>query len=194
MSLLKPAVEYLLRNPPPASHWSAHGFGFLRLHFTKTSRMHIWNRDMLQRGPGVAMIHNHSWTFRSEVVVGAIFNTKYQRVLAHTGTAMTFVELIDNKEVGSGTRWLEAGKTETFGGGLTGGCAYPRTYSQTHDEIHYSASWPGTVTVIEREFEAEDRGACVYWPTDRRDVIPQAQATTDDEVRAVCEDSLRRWF
>ena len=195
-SLLKPAVEYLLRNPPPASHWSAHGFGFLRLHLTKTARMHVWNHHLLREPDDVALIHNHSWTFASEVVVGAIFNTKYSLARAGCGTAMDYVEIVDGKVTSSGVRFLKPGKTETFVGNpsMTGAVDYPSTYEQTFDEIHYSQSWLGTVTVIEREFEAVDRGACVYWPVSEARSIPEPRPTTDEEVKAVCEDSLRRWF
>lgn len=192
---MKAFVRYLLeqRRGLPLQHWTAQGFGFLRLKINDSLRIHVWDQRL--RIAGASDIHDHTqWAFTSHVLSGSLVNIRYT-VYDANGVPppeaqpyhMSVLKCgIGGGMVHDGTEnvLLIAGKPEHY---LPGS-----TYRQEPDEIHRTIPQDGTVTVIEQERRDVDT-ARVFWPFGGAwgDAIPRQAEQW--EVDQVVECALKIW-
>lgn len=55
-----------------------HGNGFIQLDLTELSRLHIWGDPRIPRQKVATPIHDHVFSFESQIIVGRITNTVYE--------------------------------------------------------------------------------------------------------------------
>lgn len=169
-----------------AFKWSLQGMGLLRLYVRDIGRIHIWDETL--RFPHVSMIHNHSWDLKSTIVGGVLTNRKYVPVdmpfdvpananranhcaKYHTKLFITGYEgrpVDEQKDV-----WLTPLSPETFVPGTF--------YIQSAHEIHETDAVDGTVTILERQDDAEGH-ANIYWPAGTEWGTAVPRPATDAEI------------
>lgn len=181
--ITKPLVKNILEKAT-SYKWSLQGFGMLRLYLSKDVRMHVWHPDFAVKD--VSTIHTHPWDFTSHIIAGSIKNVLY----AEQPVGEKFYR-----------QTIRCGE---------GGCALPgaaevllheravevlnagQSYDENAEEIHESFPAPGTVTIIERRFKEDTEHAFVYhtgtW------VSAEPRNATPEEVTAITQIALRRWF
>lgn len=185
-NLTKELVQWILINANQFE-WSLQGFGMLRLYLPKGSRLHIW--DKRHAVENVSQIHTHPWGFRSTVIVGCVYNTRFLRepasfyrlkerkILCGEGGGL----LGDTVEVG-----LKMLKLEAYNSG--------DSYEQESDEIHMSMPQDGTVTIINRTFKEDRDHASVFWPAAEEFVSAEPRRATSEEVESITKYSLATYF
>jgi hypothetical protein len=164
--------------------WILQGFGMLRLHLDRDTRLHVW--DSRYAAPGVSTIHDHlQWGLQSTVIFGELTNYR-------------FVE----SDLGQIHR--QARITAGIGGGIREELAPIRllrqapeiyrpgdTYAQAPNEIHESRPRDGTVTLMLKTPTEDKDGARVFWRSGEW-VTAEPRAADIDEVLAITRAALRR--
>lgn len=180
--LVKEILEY-----PERKTWTLQGFGMLRTYLSPEVRLHIW--DDRYRNSDVSMMHTHPWHFHSYVVAGSVRNLIYVEV---EGEADPY----NRQTIQCGEGGGKVGEPETVG--LVLASAFDvregEEYSQDAHEIHMSEPDNGTITIIEREFLDDTEHAYVYWEKDKEWITAEPRLATDDEIEAITQYSLDRWF
>jgi hypothetical protein len=185
-SLVKKILEHPLRYD-----WTLQGLGMLRLYLDDERRMHVW--DDRYSVDDVSQMHTHPWNFESFIVAGEVTNQLYHEV---SNTVMPEGSLQYNKQkifcgTGGGLigepekTWLAARRPNTYGEGCT--------YYELADEIHISNPKRGTVTIVTREFLADNDHAYVFWKNGDW-VSAEPRPATKGEIVAICDNSLDTWF
>lgn len=171
---------------PSRYEWTVQGLGMLRTYLDgERFRLHIWNSSL--RVENVTMLHDHPWDFDSEVIVGAVTNTRF--VKSQYG-AMPVMEQAIICGMGGGVARapipvkLDALPSEKL---LEGD-----RYTQLAHEIHKSEPLEGTVTLIDRTFHVNTEVAHVYY--DREWVSAEPRPAAPEEVAEIVAHSLERWF
>lgn len=178
--------------------WSLQGFGMLRTYLDKDRvyRLQVWGKRY--RVDNVSLIHDHPWNFKSTIIAGKIFNTRYQLRPYKPDQAMKRGESLFNEKV------IVAGE----GGGVEGETqtvilneqpfeeySQGDTYTQRWNEIHKSEYIDGSVTIIEREWPKKDRDrALVYYPNGEQWVSAEPRPATPEEILDITKNALERWF
>lgn len=166
--------------------WSLQGMGLLRLYLPGNIRLHVW--DSRYRAPGVSMIHDHlQWGLHSTVIAGLLRNRRY--VEAADGEAFMYATI----KPGFGTYFkhaplpvgLRSQPPEVYREG--------DAYSQAPAEIHETDAEDGTVTLM-RKTPSSDESARVFWRAGAEWGSAEPRVATDDEVRDITQQALRRWF
>lgn len=188
MSINKLLVKNILEK---AEHykWSIQGLGMLRLYLSDETRLHIW--DDRYKIADVSPLHDHPWSFESEVVAGRVRQFRYTEVPGEEKGAAKFNYA--TIKCGEGaftvtepkTIWL-AHKFEVIHQG--------ERYTQHKDEIHESLPCDGTVTLVHRKFHPDREHARVFWQGDGGFVSAEPRTATYAEVKAITSHSLATWF
>lgn len=175
--------------------WSLQGLGMLRLYLSKEVRLHIW--DSRYAVPNVSTIHNHPWSFTSEIIAGAVINVLFRKVMPlNNGQAPDYAKPYM-------TAVLQCGP---------GGCVKTEPervmlqqyqqrvyepgdyYEQKDFEIHQSLPRESTVTIVNRVFNADPDHASVFWPEGTNWVSAEPRTATAVEVQDITQASLARYF
>lgn len=179
--------------------WSIQGFGMLRTYLSKEVRLHIWNPAFVV--PNVSTIHDHPWSFRSDVICGTIWNQRYtvhrrgedgrmrddpQYPIQATYEAEEDTDLCVVIRCGTGggiDKACNAGKPEprtlhpwalqTYGAGTS--------YDQVASDVHETRAQGGTVTIVTRMFKEDTEHARVFFPLGTEWVSAEPRRATPSE-------------
>lgn len=197
--MMKAVIRAILEH---AEHykWSLQGFGMLRTYLDEQRifRLQVW--DNRYRIPGVSLIHDHPWNFKSKIIAGELWNTRYVRRDVDWNDASV---ALDTDRKFYSEKVIIAGE----GGGVRGNAhdvellrqdtelyKEGEEYSQRWYEVHESNFSDGTVTIIERDFKEDKDAALVYYPMNEEWVSAEPRPATKEEVLAIVGNSLERWF
>lgn len=186
LTFVRPLVHGILRHAQDFP-WQYQGFGMLRIYpYGRKTRLNVWMPSLAI--PGVSLIHDHPWNFRSLIVSGVLINQRFEEVSGEP------THLSASIKPGPGGGVMRMAKevrlsiptVETYVAG--------QTYAQRYWEIHLTAPKEGTVTINERIVPkgGEDL-ATVYWPKGEEWVSAEPRPATAEEVKAAQEAALR-WF
>lgn len=160
----------------------------LRLYLSKDVRMHVWHPDFAVKD--VSTIHTHPWDFTSHVIAGSVTNHKYQlreTAAVHTHLGQTIRCGEGGGMCGSPKRcYLYSEIPQQIGEG--------ERYDEQAEEIHETRPEAGTVTIVERRFKADTEHASVFYPVGKQWVSAEPRPATPEEVIAITQIALRRWF
>lgn len=167
--------------------WSIQGLGMLRLYLADDLRLHVW--DNRYRVVNVSPIHDHPWDFESTVVAGAVRQVRYIEGMSYDNMTFKYATI----KCGEGACTLSEPTLidlqphyEEYREG--------NIYTQKADEIHESQPEDGTVTLCKRTFGRNRDNARVFWRGDGEFVSAEPRTATSDEVKAITENALTRWF
>lgn len=171
--------------------WSLQGFGFLRLYLDddRVYRLHVW--DDRYRVEGVSDIHNHPWSFTSQIIAGSLTNHLYheQNTLDQFNTTIKQRILTGENAKPSAppenTHLIRYSNTTYVQGSI---------YHQRADEIHRTYPSRGAITLIKREFEQDRDHADVYFPTGQEWVDAAPRRATKEEVKDIMENAISKLF
>lgn len=158
-------------------------------------RLQVW--DTRYRVENVSLIHDHPWNFKSTIIAGKLFNTRYQLRPYHHGKPYDEAALYHEKVIVAGEGGGVEGKSELVLLNKQPVETYLEgdSYSQQWFEIHESTFVDGTVTVIERQWPKEDRDrALVYYPVGEAWVSAEPRPATPEEIETITKNALERWF
>lgn len=187
----KASIDFILMNAQQF-HWTIQGLGMLRLNFTKTLRLHVWDRE--GSGNGATPMHTHPWDFTSHVIAGVVEQYRFREV--------------DPADALPSSMYYRYRVQCGPGGGIVGGdptvvhlhCLPLETYMPGHvyhhlaEEIHHSIPENGTVTLVERRFRKDTEHADVFVPMGQEFVSAETRDATPDEISRITGNALRRWF
>ena len=188
MELDKKLVKYILEDAHRFD-WSLQGFGMLRLYLSKETRLHVW--DDRYKVKNVSDIHNHPWSFRSQIIAGVMHEYQYQKSetlgFFYSGALIQCGENACVKEMLPPVRMQN----------------HPKTYYESMEYelsehvIHSSHPLSGTVTVVHRYFKPDTEHAKVYWPVFGNDpgwIDAKPRKAKPKEVKDICGNALERHF
>lgn len=179
-------LKKILESPlGPKRNWTVTGFGKIGFMFAPNTKIHVWDRSVLD--PAIPAIHSHSYDFRSFVVVGKVRNVLFKEDDMN-GETMNRVIVTSSGQVMDGpvtSRLIELETDEHAEGDV---------YSQKFDEVHWSCPDDGTVTVVEWEFGADPQHMRVYWRGKYPWVDAKAHQAKDADVTRVCKRVLDLWY
>ncbi len=169
--------------------WSVQGFGMLRWYVRKIGRLHIW--DSALRYPNVSMIHNHSWDLTSHVISGVVHNTRYEQRpcyesyfgrMYHGKRMITGYDCVDVQPL-QDCPLLEIHPLEVYVPG--------ETYSQKATELHRTDADNGTITLMERNEDANGQ-ADIWWPFGTEWGTARPRPATVDEVLVTVTNATKK--
>lgn len=179
-------VKKILENPLNYK-WELQGFGMLRIYLDKETRLQVWSNK--HQTKDVSIIHNHPWSFNSNIICGQMTNILY-----------TEYELTENNNFYK-SRILTGENAHQFNTKETTLIeSHRQTYSpNTHyfhhkDIPHRTEFIDGTVTIIRREDRNEDSHADSYWELEKgKDnwVSAAPRLATEEEILDICEMALK---
>jgi hypothetical protein len=169
--------------------WSLQGLGMLRLYLSDELRLHVW--DSRYKMENVSPLHDHPWSFDSDVIAGQVDQFRYTLSDKDTQHAQKFkfatIKCGENAcTVSDPEIAYLLPHFETFNEG--------ESYTQHKDEIHESIPTDGTVTLVHRTFHPDREHARVFWRGDGGFVSAEPRPAAKEEVKAITEYALRRWF
>lgn len=179
-------VKFVLENAD-AFGWSLQGLGMLRLYITKEIRLHIW--DSRYAVKDADRIHDHPWSFVSEIISGSLTNLIFTKT---KDAAVTHHE----QQIRCGPGGCAVGATKDVALSLVSSERYVGgdSYYQSHDQIHDTEAWDGTVTLVKRTFDREDtEHALVYVPFGKQWGSAEPRPATSKEVSAIVGKALEEW-
>lgn len=191
LTFVRPLVKWMIEHALSVT-WQYQGFGMLRMYPDgRRTRFNVWMPSLAV--PGVSLIHNHPWNFRSLVVSGVLINQQYY--IAEPGRGKPY----------DGTSYLCGMIRPGPGGGLslpikkvqlvegsTGVYVAGQTYSQKWNEIHRTSPKEGTITINERVVpKGRPDMAEVFWPEGTDWVSAEPRPATQEEVKQMAEAALR---
>lgn len=169
--------------------WTLQGFGMLRTYLPDDMRLHVW--DSKYQVPNVSLIHDHPWDFHSQIIAGALYNTKYSITGPENVMATPYMcrviqpgvglKLLENDSIVN----LDQGDSEPFVAG--------ESYLQRKDEIHSTEYASGTVTLVQRYRSGPD-SARVFYPVGEQWVSGEPREAAMVEVKDIIQRSLDIWF
>ena len=188
---LRACVRHMLLHPETFDDWTVQGFGMMRCYlpgpvYDKQFRLNIWDHRLTT--PGVSIIHDHPWDFKSWIINGDFKNVRYVEDF-YNGEPHNCMSIVTGEVGGpiglSVPTNLRVNSTEYY---TTGD-----TYQQRAKEIHASYPESGTVTLNERTRVDEASHARVFWPKGLEwgDAIPRK--ATQAEILAVTGYALSKW-
>lgn len=192
MSSTKLIVRKILERSD-AYDWSIQGLGMLRMYLNDKSqsnmlRLHVW--DSRYKVVNVSPIHDHPWDFESVIVAGAVKQTRYmENAGGYSKQLFNFCTI----KCGAGACTLSE-KTEILLSPFYEEYREGQTYTQKKSEIHESFPEDGTVTLVSRSFGEKRDEARVFWRGDGEFVSAEPRPATPDEVVAITQNALTRWF
>lgn len=141
-------VSTILQHPEDHP-WTWQGIGLLglRLDDRREFRLHVWDPtgDSSDEDP---VIHDHPYDFTSEIVAGAMTNTRYTVDAAgEQFTRYRYLPADEGDRVVDTVRLAGTSTVHTAGD----------SYEQSAHELHDSRSQPGTVSIIRCTFRDVDR-------------------------------------
>jgi len=162
--------------------WRMQDIGLLslRLDDRREYRLHVWDPT---EEAGDPPIHDHPYDFTSEIIVGALTNTRYgEDPAGDEYIRFRYPPAGEHLRRSDAVRLSSAATTLTEGG----------QYRQLAHELHASGQLPGTVTAIRCSWvEVSDLTVCLRdegsWCSG------QARDATRDEIKAVVAKALD-WF
>lgn len=171
--------------------WTVQGFGMLRTYLddAKRFRLHVWTQAL--KTHDVSTHHDHPWHFRSFVLAGRLYNTRYVETEGHDDRGERFwQQKIQCGECGGPKAepeevFLRRCVTETYHPG--------DVYSQRANEVHSTHYVDGTVSLVDRAMLEDPDHAFVFWPWDKQWVTAKPRAARDHEVREAVARALEGW-
>ncbi|MDH0894260.1 MULTISPECIES: hypothetical protein [unclassified Pseudomonas] len=115
-------------NDPMKSIISLHGLGFVQVLLQGGQRLHVWHPDLPRRRCFEhSAIHNHRFSFESQVLVGQQINISYHAMPAREETATHRLYLHEgSRQAGGGRPWqpnapviMREGNRQTIPAGLS---------------------------------------------------------------------------
>jgi len=182
-ALIRASVRKIL-DTGHAYTWQRQGLGMLRLYLTPETRLHIW--DTRLRVPDVSVVHDHPWDFRSYVVAGRIYNTRYEETSTGRACSRTRIRC---GPAGCAIAEPEQARLSMLRHEVV---VAGRWYEQRADEIHESAPDNGTVTLVERHFRSDTEHANVYHDTPTW-VSAEPGPISWEKVEPIVRLALDRW-
>ncbi len=88
-----------------------HGNGFLQLELGDGARLHIWSDDLPPAQRVNTAIHNHRFSFNSNVLLGTLINKEYRFLSGGTGSYNIYVP---EKKDGENTELVATGQSGDF--------------------------------------------------------------------------------
>ncbi len=177
-ALNKVLVRTILEHAEDYS-WTMQEIGLLglRLDDRREYRLHVWDPGYSHGEPPV---HDHPFDFTSNVIVGAMTNTRYEESDSGVEYIRIRYSRVDEDSRRTDSVRLTA-MTSTFAEG--------DHYSQRADELHDSRQVPGTVTIIRCAFrDVAELTVC------RRNesawISGRSRPATGDEVKAITNRAL----
>jgi hypothetical protein len=190
-AFIRAAVKTMLEHPEIFDDWTVQGFGMMRCYipgpvYNKQFRLNIWDGALTV--PGVSIIHDHPWDFKSLIVNGEFENVRYVEDYYNGDphNCMTIVTGEVGGPVGlSGMANLRVSSHEHYKTG--------DTYQQEAKEVHASYPADGAVTLNERTRVGDGEHARVFWPvgTEWGDAIPRK--ATPVEIERTTRLALEKW-
>lgn len=166
--------------------WSLQGMGMLRLHLPNNARLHVW--DSRYRVPGVSMVHDHlQWGLHSTIIAGRLTNRRY--IEDPAGEPYNFATL----KPGYGCFFKHDPKPTALKELRAITYTEGSEYSQEPAEIHETDAEDGTVTFMQKQ-PTNDESARVFWPTGDEWGSAEPRIATPEEVAAITQHALERWF
>lgn len=201
-ALARCVLEEAIRRPGARS-WTLQGFGVLRLNLHDDMCLHVWCPDLAAEG--APTIHDHPWQFSSFVVAGIAENHRFECREPAPGQVI----IPTQEEMSEGWRAFYRRTVMTGQPGLTAVLGDDRMvmlrrlglervragawYHQSRGEIHESRPHAGTVTLVQRLRDGDERANIFFSPLD-----PPADGNkrpaTDAEVVHACTVSVRKWL
>ena len=179
----KRLVKQILENPF-GRLWTVQGFGKMAANISADSRLHIWDRVLVN--PEVPAIHSHASDFRSVVLVGCMRNLRFIEVEQDHPLGKSFNKILSSNPEHATHAFLCELPIEVYG--------EDAQYKQSAEEVHWSFPDDGTVTLVEWAFGSSSLPMKVYW----RGRFPWQDAkprqATEDEVIKVTHRALALWF
>lgn len=183
--LIKPLVAFILRNHENHD-WTIQGLGMLRVYLSDELRLHIWHSHA--QVPEASVIHTHPWDFCSNVIAGCVTDVHFKE----RNVGRPYHKQLIRCGEGGGLEGepkdvrLGAGKYKVYTEG--------DKYYMLADQLHYTQFDNGTVTIVKRTFKEDTEHAAVYWPEGGEWGTAEPRKATPEEVKLICEDSLRKYF
>lgn len=173
----------LSKGPGPLDRWRVHGIGMMQLYLPDDVRLHIWHKQL--RVTNVSMMHTHAWDFTSHVLWGEVYNRRY--VESEWENDPVFHKYKINpgpkpEPVLLGEVHCKPLKSEVFREG--------HSYTQKHEEIHYSNPDDGTVTLVERDRGDIDDAAFIYCHQAHPFVSAAPRTPTVGEIHEVLSEAI----
>jgi hypothetical protein len=181
-------VKPILENPTANGRkWQVQGLGMLRTYLEPDLRLHVWNSKM--RYCADSGHHTHPWDFWSYIVAGRIADHGFiQHVLEGP---------ITERMLGP-DRWMPYNKQKIICG--PGGCSVSEIektflwptddlvyaagmkYGHRADDIHWTETTDGAVSIISRKTVHEDGSAYIFWPEGKEFTSAEARPATPEEI------------
>lgn len=188
MIVTKTLVQQILEEPMEHD-WTIQGLGMLRMYLDegRTLRLHVWSDAA--RYENVSELHTHPWDMLSQIVVGELRQHRFVPSLDDEVTHMCQKILC-----GEGGGLCDAPRPVGLRAMLPEEYVSGDTYRQLWWEIHRSEPMDGTVTCVKREFTSDPDHAYVFWPAGEEWVTAEPRPATEEEVLALTENALEKWF
>lgn len=186
MRTLIDLIDYI--TDPLKYEWSVQGLGMLRTYVSETERLHIWHEDI--RDPKASPIHDHPWSFKSEVLWGTVRQTRFEYRHRKGFTQEWNMQPIHCGE-GGGLKGesilvdLEEQPFEAYSSG--------QVYQQLANEIHWSRPSNNCVTLITRQYGEDRDTAHVFWPKDEEWGSAEPRPATRAEILHVTRSVLYKY-
>lgn len=162
------------------------GLGLLRLSIGDNLRLHIWDKAL--EYPGVSKMHTHSWDLTSYVVCGELRNQRFievSRGIPHWRRRL---------RCGVGCEWVGPAEVVFLRSMPIETYRHGQTYTQKADEIHVTDAVPGTITLMNRQYDGPAGEANIYWPILEEWGTAEPREATQAEVAGTISKSLRLLF
>lgn len=176
--------KLLTAHAHPDFVWTAQGLGMLRLYLSSSVRLHIWDSELVVRS--VSTIHDHPWSFESEVVVGRIIDREHVVV---TGEPTHDGQLVQCGQGGGALEPIDPVNLVVVSGR---GYGPGDSYGHASDHLHDTLFEDGTVTLITRHFNKDTEHAHVYYPIGTTWVNAEPKVAHPDVVKQVCRRALEK--
>lgn len=186
--ILQALTQQVLKHPEHVE-WSLQGLGMLRCYLTddRALRLHIW--DDRYQVKDVSPLHDHPWDFESVLISGSLINVKYVKVPNNYTTGMLYQHTtIICGPGGSQVAPITKARLRCIEKRVFEAGSY---YSQQKHEIHETISERGTVTIITKYDQLEDR-ANIYWKEGEWISAVPRQAT-QEEVTSIIKLALMKF-
>lgn len=172
------ALARSIFDKPFTYEWTVQGFGMLRTYLDaeKRYRLNVWHKSLAV--PGVSVIHDHPWDFKSLILAGQFYNTRYvEDVLNSEATHM-------GQRIRTGEGGGPEGKPFSVALAAVHREVYwdGDVYCQGAEEIHKSEYEDGTVTLNDRTRRPDPDHALVFWPYGEQWVDAEPRPATRDEI------------
>jgi hypothetical protein len=161
----------------------------LRLYLGRYGRIHIW--DSRYKFHNASEIHDHFWPLKSRIISGALVNRRYSIVESSPTPTHMCHHIVTGEGGYPATEPIQVELIEESAHLYEAG----EFYEQSPTDVHKSDPEDGTVTLMARPqgLPGVAERARVFWPIGSTWGTAEPRQATDDEVRDITQNALRRW-